>query len=187
MLPEEMGPQIFSELSDQCKSYNPETRLVVYACVCVVNEVPTYGAVKWERELISRCSKLRLLLPRQFFEENQRTHHHPSNPAHHLMQASPTHQTTASTPSPSGGGDTPSQTNGSPSHQAFTRTPAPSTGGVPLYDSVPMAIPQGGNDNPPPPLPPHHQHKPQAQPIENESGDTLILRSVPAPSTRQVT
>jgi len=80
MLPEEMGPTTFSELSDNCRSYHPDTRFVLYVSVCVVNEVPTSGAVKWEREMISRSSKIRLLIPRSF-DENQ-PHHHAANPAH---------------------------------------------------------------------------------------------------------
>jgi hypothetical protein len=80
MLPEEMGATTFSELSDNCRNYNPETRFVLYASVCVVNEVPTSGAVKWEREMISRSAKIRLLIPRSFDEDQP--HHHAANPAH---------------------------------------------------------------------------------------------------------
>lgn len=153
-----MGAQTFSELSDQCRSYNAETRFVLYACVCVVNEVPTYGAVKWERELISRSSKLRLLLPRQFFEENQRHHHAPANPAH-LMSSALGSQPSSTSPTP----DT---------HLTVNGTGAGSSPS-PLYDSVPVGT---SSDLEPPPLPPHSQ--------EN---DTLILRSVPPPSSHQVT
>lgn len=60
LLPEEMGPELYTELLRLCKSYNPDTRLVLYVAVCVVSEVPTTGAVKWERQLVSRCAKLRL-------------------------------------------------------------------------------------------------------------------------------
>jgi hypothetical protein len=79
MLPEEMGTT-FSELSESCRTYNAETRFVLYASVCIVNEVPTSGAVKWEREMISRSSKIRILLPRSY-DENQ-PHHHAAIPAH---------------------------------------------------------------------------------------------------------
>lgn len=60
LLPSEMGPELFSELVKICKSYNPDSRLVLYVAVCVVSEVPTTGTIKWERQLVSRCAKLRL-------------------------------------------------------------------------------------------------------------------------------
>lgn len=61
LMPNEMGPELYAELVKLCKSYNPETRLVLYVAVCIVSEVPTKGAaVKWERQIVSRCAKLRL-------------------------------------------------------------------------------------------------------------------------------
>ncbi|KAG7209300.1 hypothetical protein KM043_015412 [Ampulex compressa] len=60
LLPSEMGPELYAEVMRLCKSYNPETRLVLYVAVCVVSEVPTSGAVKWERQLVSRCAKIHL-------------------------------------------------------------------------------------------------------------------------------
>ncbi|XP_046611370.1 uncharacterized protein LOC124300917 isoform X2 [Neodiprion virginianus] len=60
LLPSEMGTELHAELMRLCKSYNPETRLVLYVAVCVVSEVPTSGAVKWERQLVSKCAKVRL-------------------------------------------------------------------------------------------------------------------------------
>lgn len=63
LLPGEMGPELYSELLKLCKAYNPDTRLVLYVAVCVVSEVPTSGAVKWERQLVSRCTKLKLSRP----------------------------------------------------------------------------------------------------------------------------
>ncbi|KAJ8876868.1 hypothetical protein PR048_021316 [Dryococelus australis] len=60
LLPDEMGPDLYAELVRQCKAYNPGTRFVMYVAVCVVSEVPATGAVKWERQLVSRCAKLRL-------------------------------------------------------------------------------------------------------------------------------
>ncbi|XP_066993460.2 uncharacterized protein [Anabrus simplex] len=60
LLPGEMGAELYSELLRLCKSYNPDSRFVLYVAVCVVSEVPTSGAVKWERQLVSRCAKLRL-------------------------------------------------------------------------------------------------------------------------------
>lgn len=60
LLPSEMGPQLYTELVKMCKSYKPDSKLVLYVCVCVVSEAPTVGALKWERQLVSRCAKLRL-------------------------------------------------------------------------------------------------------------------------------
>lgn len=60
LLPSEMGAELYAEVMRLCKSYNPDTRLVLYVAVCVVSEVPTSGAVKWERQLVSRCAKIRL-------------------------------------------------------------------------------------------------------------------------------
>lgn len=66
LMPAEMGTDLYAELMKLCKAYNPDTRLVLYVAVCVLSEVPTSGAVKWERQLVSRCCKVRLeksLLP----------------------------------------------------------------------------------------------------------------------------
>lgn len=60
LLPSEMGAELYAEVMRLCKSYNPETRLVLYVAVCVVSEVPSSGAVRWERQLVSRCGKIRL-------------------------------------------------------------------------------------------------------------------------------
>lgn len=60
LLPSEMGPQLYAELVKMCKNYNPDTKLVLYVSICVVSETPAQGAVKWERQLVSRCAKMRL-------------------------------------------------------------------------------------------------------------------------------
>ncbi|XP_066599362.1 uncharacterized protein [Prorops nasuta] len=60
LLPTEMGPELFAEVIRLCENYNPETRLVLYVAICVVSEVPTRGAVRWERQLVSKCAKMRL-------------------------------------------------------------------------------------------------------------------------------
>lgn len=59
LLPTEMGNEQYKELLRLCKGYNPDTRLVVYVATCVVSEVPSSGAVKWERQIITRCAKVR--------------------------------------------------------------------------------------------------------------------------------
>lgn len=58
--PNEMGAELYTEVVKLCKSYNPETRVILYVAVCIISEVPTKGAVKWERQMVSRCAKLRL-------------------------------------------------------------------------------------------------------------------------------
>lgn len=60
LLPSEMGSQLYAELVKMCKNYNPDSKLVLYVSVCVVSEAPAAGAVKWERQLVSRCAKMRL-------------------------------------------------------------------------------------------------------------------------------
>lgn len=79
--PSEMGPNLYSDLVKMCKTYNPETRFVLYVSVCVVSEVPASGAVKWERQLVSRCAKIRLC--RSVLEQIQQPitndHHNASN------------------------------------------------------------------------------------------------------------
>ncbi|XP_014251065.1 uncharacterized protein LOC106667553 isoform X1 [Cimex lectularius] len=59
--PDETGKEMHDELIRLCKSYNPDTRFVLYVAVCVVSEVPSSSAaVKWEMQLVSRCAKLKL-------------------------------------------------------------------------------------------------------------------------------
>ncbi|CAH2100299.1 unnamed protein product [Euphydryas editha] len=58
--PNEMGAELYTEVVKLCKAYNPETRVILYVAVCIISEVPTKGAVKWERQMVSRCAKLRL-------------------------------------------------------------------------------------------------------------------------------
>lgn len=58
--PNEMGAELYTEVVKLCKSYNPETRVILFVAVCIISEVPTKGAVKWERQMVSRCAKLRL-------------------------------------------------------------------------------------------------------------------------------
>ncbi|XP_011314089.1 uncharacterized protein [Fopius arisanus] len=60
LLTSEMGAELYTEIMRLCKTYNPETRLVLFVAVCVVSEVPSSGAVRWERQLVSRCGKIRL-------------------------------------------------------------------------------------------------------------------------------
>lgn len=60
LLPSEMGPQLYAELVKMCRNYNPDSKLVLYISVCAISETPAAGAIKWERQLVSRCAKMRL-------------------------------------------------------------------------------------------------------------------------------
>lgn len=60
LLPSEMGPLLYEEMVKMCKNYNSETKFVLYVSICVVSETPATGAIKWERQLVSRCAKMRL-------------------------------------------------------------------------------------------------------------------------------
>ncbi|KAK0172661.1 hypothetical protein PV328_005955 [Microctonus aethiopoides] len=66
LLPSEMGTELYGEIMELCKSYDPNTRLVLYVAVCVVSKVPRTvcsddsGVIKYERQLISRCGKIKL-------------------------------------------------------------------------------------------------------------------------------
>lgn len=68
LLPSEMGPQLYAELVKMCKSYNPESKLILYVSVCVISETPAVGAVIWERQLVSRCAKMKLSKDEQSYE-----------------------------------------------------------------------------------------------------------------------
>lgn len=63
LLPAEMGAELYSELLRLSTEYKPETKMLIYVAVCVVSEVPsgrTSAPVRWERQLVSRCAKLKL-------------------------------------------------------------------------------------------------------------------------------
>uniref|UniRef100_A0A182JLC4 Apical junction molecule ajm1 alpha/beta domain-containing protein n=2 Tax=Anopheles atroparvus TaxID=41427 RepID=A0A182JLC4_ANOAO len=63
LLPAEMGPELYSELLKLATEYKPDSKMLLYVAICVVSEAPgsaTAGAVKWERQLVSRCAKLKL-------------------------------------------------------------------------------------------------------------------------------
>lgn len=63
LLPAEMGTELYSELLKLSTEYKPESKMLVYVAICVVSEVPsgrTAAPVRWERQLVSRCAKLKL-------------------------------------------------------------------------------------------------------------------------------
>lgn len=74
--PNEMGVELYTEVVKLCKSYNPETRVILFVAVCIISEVPTKGAVKWERQMVSRCAKLRLskTVTAAIQEQNRKRH-----------------------------------------------------------------------------------------------------------------
>lgn len=65
LLPQEMGAELYAELLRLSTEYRPDAKMLVYVAVCVVSETPAAagagaGAVRWERQLVSRCAKLKL-------------------------------------------------------------------------------------------------------------------------------
>lgn len=61
--PQEMGAELYSELLRLSTEYKTETKMLIYVAICVVSEAPssaTTAGVKWERQLVSRCAKLKL-------------------------------------------------------------------------------------------------------------------------------
>lgn len=62
LLPAEMGPELYSELLRLSTEYKPESKMLLYVAICVVSEAPStaQAPVKWERQLVSRCAKLKL-------------------------------------------------------------------------------------------------------------------------------
>lgn len=62
LLPQEMGPELYSELLRLSTEYKPDSKMLIYVAICVVSEAPSTAtaSVKWERQLVSRCAKLKL-------------------------------------------------------------------------------------------------------------------------------
>lgn len=62
LLPSEMGPELYGELLRLSTEYKPESKMLIYVAICVVSEAPgsNQAPVKWERQLVSRCAKLKL-------------------------------------------------------------------------------------------------------------------------------
>lgn len=63
LLPAEMGPELYSELLKLSTEYKFESKMLLYVAICVVSEAPgnsSTAPVKWERQLVSRCAKLKL-------------------------------------------------------------------------------------------------------------------------------
>uniref|UniRef100_A0A1A9V7H0 MYND-type domain-containing protein n=1 Tax=Glossina austeni TaxID=7395 RepID=A0A1A9V7H0_GLOAU len=62
LMPAEMGLELYSELLRFSTEYKPESKMLIYVAICVVSEAPGMGQapVRWERQLVSRCAKLKL-------------------------------------------------------------------------------------------------------------------------------
>jgi len=62
LMPAEMGLEMYSELLKLITMYKPESKMLIYVAICVVSEAPGMGQtpVRWERQLVSRCAKLKL-------------------------------------------------------------------------------------------------------------------------------
>lgn len=63
LLPSEMGAELYSELLRLSTEYKTDSKMLIYVAICVVSEAPSGSStapVKWERQLVSRCAKLKL-------------------------------------------------------------------------------------------------------------------------------
>ncbi|XP_053957419.1 uncharacterized protein LOC128862741 isoform X1 [Anastrepha ludens] len=62
LMPAEMGLELYSELLKLSTEYKPDSKMLIYVAICVVSEAPGMGQapVRWERQLVSRCAKLKL-------------------------------------------------------------------------------------------------------------------------------
>lgn len=62
LMPSEMGPELYQELLRLSTEYKTDSKMLIYVAICVVSEMPSMAvsAVKWERQLVSRCAKLKL-------------------------------------------------------------------------------------------------------------------------------
>ena len=62
LLPQEMGAELYSELLRLSTEYKTDSKMLIFVAICVVSETPGSAAapVKWERQLVSRCAKLKL-------------------------------------------------------------------------------------------------------------------------------
>lgn len=62
LMPQEMGLDLYSELLRLSTEYRPDSKMLLYVAICVMSEKPRTSAhaVKWERQLVSRCAKLKL-------------------------------------------------------------------------------------------------------------------------------
>lgn len=81
LMPQEMGPELYSELLRLSTEYKPDSKMLIYVAICVVSEAPSSASstsVKWERQLVSRCAKLKLskTLPLDLVGNNSNTGHH---------------------------------------------------------------------------------------------------------------
>ena len=166
-----MGAQTFSELIEQCKSYNIDSRFIIYVSVCVVNEVPTSGAVKWEREMISRSANLRLQMPRNY-EESQM--HHQAASASTLF------------PDESGGAVVPPPVPPRDSSTVLTSTASSVTSSTNSSKKSDSAVVRPTVSPPPPPPVPRSSSNEIIIESPNHDDDTLILKSVPPPTFHTV-
>lgn len=91
LMPQEMGPELYSELLRLSTEYKPESKMLIYVAICVVSEAPSTTSstsVKWERQLVSRCAKLKLskTLPLELVANNSANA--TANTGHHINRTS---------------------------------------------------------------------------------------------------
>ncbi|KAK7075445.1 hypothetical protein SK128_005679 [Halocaridina rubra] len=60
LLPQETGPEVYKQILEMCRQYNTDYKFILFVSICIMNEIPSGSSPKWEREVVSRCAKLRL-------------------------------------------------------------------------------------------------------------------------------
>uniref|UniRef100_T1J727 Apical junction molecule ajm1 alpha/beta domain-containing protein n=1 Tax=Strigamia maritima TaxID=126957 RepID=T1J727_STRMM len=60
LLPQELGAEISHQVTELCKQYNPESKLILLAAVYLTREIPEQPVPRWEREVIAKCAKVTL-------------------------------------------------------------------------------------------------------------------------------
>ncbi|XP_071447389.1 uncharacterized protein [Hetaerina americana] len=72
------GEKCYRDLVQLCRTYDPDSKLVLLVCVCV-SSAETPGAGKWSRKVVSRCMSAKLG-PFRLAPEPQYHHPRPSDP-----------------------------------------------------------------------------------------------------------
>lgn len=60
IMPQEMGSETYKKVIEQCRSYNPSFKFILYVSICTFSEAPSLSSRKCRRETIAKCAKLRL-------------------------------------------------------------------------------------------------------------------------------
>lgn len=83
IMPQEMGPETYKKLIEQCRNYNPSVKFNLYVSICTFSETPSGSSQKCRRETTARCAKLRLCDPPM--KVNSTSHSKASQNDHHVI------------------------------------------------------------------------------------------------------